>query len=147
MIPTLNVIEETVLKRLSLKKGRFVLSSNRVSNYYYDLKSAFCRNPSSVLDYFIARITCEFDMIISAELGGALIASCLASQFRKPLCILRKDGSYINAIYGKVLIIDDVKTTGATLLKLRTKVLASNGSIAQELVGIDRSQETEETEG
>ena len=45
------------------------------------------------------------------------------------------------------MIIDDVKTTGATLTKLREKVLSSNARIAQEIIGVDRSQESDNMKG
>ena len=138
------MVSDEFMKIYTREKGCFTLSSGQRSNHYYNLKKAFCRNPSLVIGYFVSRVWCQFDSIISAELGGAMIACGLAAYFIKPLCILRKDGTFINTPFGRVLIVDDVKTTGATLAKLREKVLASNAKIAQEIVGVDRSQEEDE---
>lgn len=141
------MVSDEFMKVYTREKGCFTLSSGRTSDHYYNLKNAFCRNPPIVLGYFISCVWCQFDSIISAELGGALIASGLAAYFKKPLCILRKDGTCISKPFGRVLIIDDVKTTGATLTKLREKVLSSNARIAQEIIGVDRSQESDNMKG
>ena len=83
------IVSDELMKVYTIEKGCFVLSSGRTSNHYYDLKSAFCRKHSFIIGYFVSRVYCQFDSIISAELGGAMIASALAAYFIKPLCPLR----------------------------------------------------------
>ena len=133
-------MKEDELRKLSLETGEFTLSSGEVSNYYYNIKELYCKTPFVVLDYFRERITTEFDCIVSAELGGALIAVGLGIYYKKPVCILRKRESHPMRMYphGKCLIVDDVKTTGNTIKRLEEWVEENGAEVSQVVVGIDR---------
>ena len=132
-------ITEKELIEKSKIDGYYVLSSNLISNKYYNLKDLYCRNHDLVLNYFEERIkSINFDTIVSIELGGALIASGLAERLNKPLAIYRKNEPSIGQPIGKCLIIDDVSTTGNSINKLIKWIKDCNAEIFDIIIGIDR---------
>lgn len=139
----MKITEKELMDRCSLE-GYYVLSSKQITNKYYDVKSLIAEDHNFVIEYFLERINSEFDMIVSAELGGSLIASALSERLDKPFAILRKDRPNIGTPRGKVLIIDDVCTSYNTVNKMIKWVKDCNAEIVDIIIGIDRRKPIKE---
>ena len=115
-----------------IKFGDFILASGKKSSYYVDLRlvpsypHAF-RKMVKHLQNQIAENTGldSFDAIVSVPTGGLVIASALAIETVKPLVYVRnkpKDYGTTKLVEGKihhgmkVLMIDDVATTGGSVV-------------------------------
>jgi len=134
-------INEEELKKECRINGMYILSSKLIANDYYDLADLYCRDPGLVLGYFRERARGYFDCIASIELGGALIAAGLGAIWDVPVCVWRKERPLLGKPFGKVLVVDDVKTTGNSLQIVERWVESSGAEVMQVLVGIDRSDE------
>lgn len=116
----------------AIKFGNFKLSSGKESAYYVDLRLVpsfphqFRKMVKSLQNLISEKIGLDnFDYIASVPTSGLVIASALAIETVKPLIYIRqkpKDygtGSLIEGkipIGSKVVLVDDVGTTGHSLL-------------------------------
>lgn len=137
-------INEEELREKCRVNGMYMLSSRLVANDYFDLADLYCRNPTMVLEYFRKRIVGHFDCIASIEVGGALIAAGLGAYFDVPVAIWRKERPLLGVPSGRVLIVDDVRTTGNSLHIVERWVKSCEAEVMQVLVGIDRSSEVKD---
>ncbi len=116
----------------AIKFGDFTLSSGKKSSYYVDLRMVasfphqFRKMIKHLQNQIIEKIGLEnFDCIVSIPTGGLVIASSLAFETVKPLIYVRnkpKEYGTSKSIEGfieqgkKVLMIDDVATTGGSII-------------------------------
>ncbi|HET7336606.1 MAG TPA: orotate phosphoribosyltransferase [Candidatus Nitrosotalea sp.] len=116
----------------AIKFGNFKLSSGKDSAYYIDLRLVpsfphqFRKMIKSVQNLISEKIGLDsFDYIASVPTSGLVIASALAMETVKPLIYIRqkpKDYGTGSLIEGKipegsrVILVDDVGTTGQSLL-------------------------------
>jgi orotate phosphoribosyltransferase len=116
----------------AIKFGNFKLSSGKDSAYYIDLRLVpsfphqFRKMIKAVQSLIIEKIGLDsFDYIASVPTSGLVIASALAIETVKPLIYIRqkpKDYGTGSLIEGKipegsrVVLVDDVGTTGHSLL-------------------------------
>lgn len=116
----------------ALKFGDFTLSSGKNSSYYVDLRlvSSFPHQFRKMIKKLQDLISEEigfdnFDCLASVPTGGLVIASALAMETVKPLIYVRtkpKEHGTTKSIEGvirkgmKVLMIDDVATTGHSVI-------------------------------
>ncbi|HEX5891702.1 MAG TPA: orotate phosphoribosyltransferase [Nitrososphaeraceae archaeon] len=139
-----------LLKSDSLKFGLYTLASGKQSPYYIDLRilQSFPRyfrlTIIALRDLISREIGSDFDSLGSIPTSGLIFASALGYEMLKPLIYVRKESK----MYGrrkmvegylrpgeKVLLVDDVATTG-TSLSNTIKVIRENGAIVKEAVAI-----------
>ena len=125
----------------AIKFGNFKLSSDKDSSYYIDLRIVpsfphqFRKMVKALQSLISEKIGFDnFDCIASVPTSGLVIASALAIETVKPLIYIRqkpKDYGTENVIEGKVsegskiLLVDDVGTTGLSLLNAVKALRAS----------------------
>lgn len=137
----------------AIKFGRFVLTSGAISDYYIDIKKA-STNPQTLKK--IAKVMAEYsegyDILAGLELGAIPLAVALSLETEIPYVIIRKEkrehgtGKQIEGedVKGKkVLLIEDVTTSGGSVIK-SIQILRENKAIIDEvIVVVDRESGAE----
>jgi len=138
----------------AIKFGNFKLSSGKDSYYYIDLRIVpsfphqFRKMVKTLQGLIYEKIGLDnFDCIASIPTSGLVIASALAIETVKPLIYIRqkpKDYGTENVIEGKiaegsrVLLVDDVGTTGLSLLNAVKVLRASKMVVTDAFIIINR---------
>ncbi|MDL2247010.1 orotate phosphoribosyltransferase [Methanobrevibacter sp. OttesenSCG-928-K11] len=133
------------------KQGDFVLSSGKKSNYYIDMKKAIT-NPE-ILDTIAKLITEKIDDDITKVAGPALgavpIATAISLESKIPLLMIRKEKKGYGTsklIEGElnpgdnVIVVEDVTTTGGSLLKAIKAIEENGGLVKKAFVVVDRQE-------
>jgi len=138
----------------AIKFGHFVLTSGAVSDYYIDIKKA-STNPK-VLKKIVkkmAEYTKDYELLAGMELGAVPLVVALSLETNIPYVIIRKEkrdhgtGKQIEGsdVKGKkVLIIEDVTTSGGSVLKSIDIIRENNGIVDEVIVVVDRESGTKE---
>ncbi len=147
-----------LLQKQALKRGNFVLSSGKTSNYYLDGRSITLSSEGA---YLVAGIILEsikkdnIDAIGGPTLGADPIAGALAclSHIQKiPLktFIVRKqvkEHGTQQQIEGpalkkqdRVILVDDVATTGKALIEAKLALEAIGVKVIKAIVIVDRNE-------
>jgi orotate phosphoribosyltransferase len=153
-------IASFLLKSNSLQFGIFKLASGKESPYYIDLRtiasfpSHFRLTIGALRDAIMAKIGLDFDYLASVPTSGLIFCSALAYEIVKPLVYVRKEakGYGVSKIIegylkpgAKVVLIDDVVTTGKSLSHA-IEIIRSNGAIVEEVLAIvDRLEGAEQS--
>lgn len=136
----------------ALKFGDFTLSSGKKSRVYVDVKLA--STYPDILEMIASRIAeiaagMDFDRIACVELGGVPIAVAASLKLEKPLIIFRKEkkdygtgGDRIGELREgeKVLIVEDVVTTGKSAISAARRVEESGGVVEAIIAVVDREE-------
>ncbi len=139
-----------------IKFGDFTLASGKKSSYYIDarLVASYPIEFRKMIKALQGMISDEigldkFDAIVSVPTGGLVIASALAMEIVKPVIYVRdkpKDHGTARRIEGKVsegmqvLMIDDVVTTGGSVIQGIKALKESGVEISDAYVIVDRLQ-------
>ena len=136
---------------VALLRGEFKLRSGRTSNYYLD-KYLFETQPDILRELgalFAQRVTAEVDRIAGAELGAVALAAVTAMAASKPFVIIRnqkKDYGTSKLVEGtlkegeRVLIVEDVLTTGGQVLEAAKTLEAAGAKVERIVAVIDREE-------
>ena len=140
-----------IIKDTSLFKGDFLLSSQKRSNYYID-KYLFETQPN-ILKYlaqeFSEKIDLSIDRLACIELGGVPLAVATALIINKPYIIVRKEKKEYGTSkqfegtlnpYEKVLIIEDISTTGTQSVEAAKKLQKFGVKVESIFTVIDREE-------
>ena len=140
----------------AIKFGVYKLTSGKSSPYYIDLRvipsfpDAFREICESYAQYITNQIGNQsFDRIAAIPLAGIPFASQIAYNLKKPFLYVRKgirlhgrerrvEGILVSG--NKVLLIDDLLTTGLTLKKAADAVRAEGGIVSEAVVFLDREE-------
>jgi orotate phosphoribosyltransferase len=140
----------------ALKFGVFKLTSGRTSPYYIDLRivPSFPDAFNRVCDVYVKLIKKElgeegFDRIAGIPTAGIPFASLMAYQLRKPFLYIRQSSRLHGRERGvegiimpgdRVLLVDDLITTGGSLRKAARAIRAEGGVVDHALVLLDREE-------
>ncbi len=148
-VPLAQVRQE--LLDAALLRGDFVLSSGARSTYYLD-KYRFETRPvllRSLAQYLADLVPAGVDRLAGTELGAVALAAAVSLQTDLPFIIVRKvekDYSTANLIEGelkpgeRVLVLEDVVTSGAQSIKAADRVVAAGGVVVGILAVVDRQE-------
>jgi orotate phosphoribosyltransferase len=137
-----------------IKFGNFTLASGKDSSYYIDLRLVpsfphqFRKMIKNLQNLIIEKIGLDnFDSFASVPTGGLVVTSALAIETVKPLIYVRnkpKEHGTTKSIEGKisagmkVVMVDDVMTTGTSVLNGIKQLKDSDLSISDVFVIINR---------
>ncbi|MGY5151058.1 MAG: orotate phosphoribosyltransferase [Candidatus Nitrosopumilus sp. bin_6a] len=143
-----------------IKFGDFTLASGKHSSYYVDLRlvPSYPIEFRKMVKYLENQIVEDvgldnFDSIVSVPTGGLVIASALAIETVKPLIYVRskpKDYGTSKSVEGKihdnmkVLMIDDVATTGGSVVNAIKSLKEANISVKDAYVIVNRMEGADE---
>jgi orotate phosphoribosyltransferase len=138
----------------AIKFGRFILTSGAVSDYYIDIKKA-STDPKTLK--IIAQKMSEhvkgYDLLAGMELGAVPLVVALSLETDIPYVIIRKEkrqhgtakqieGGDVTNKY--VLVIEDVTTSGGSVLKTIQILRSNNAKVDKAIVVVDRGSELKE---
>ena len=137
-----------------IKFGNFTLASGKDSSYYIDLRLVpsfpheFRKMIKNLQNLVIEKIGLDnFDSLASVPTGGLVVTSALAIEIVKPLIYVRnkpKEHGTTKSIEGKtsagmkVVMVDDVITTGTSVLNGIKQLKESGLSVSDTFVIINR---------
>ncbi|MEJ2261618.1 MAG: orotate phosphoribosyltransferase [Nitrosopumilaceae archaeon] len=140
--------------------GDFTLASGKNSSYYVDLRLVpsypheFRKMVKYLQNEIIKDVGLEnFDSLVSVPTGGLVIASALAIETVKPLIYVRskpKDYGTSKSIEGKihdglkVVMIDDVATTGGSVVNGIKALKEANVEVKDAYVIVNRMEGADE---
>jgi len=143
-----------------IKFGDFTLASGKKSSYYVDLRlvPSYPHQFRTMIKYLQNNITesvglSSFDSLVSVPTGGLVIASALAIETVKPLIYVRskpKDYGTSKSVEGqihegmKVVMIDDVATTGGSVVNAIKSLKEANITIEDAYVIVNRMEGADE---
>lgn len=146
-----------ILNRIgALQFGAFKLTTGKISPYYVDLRivPSFPDAFQKVCSYYVEFIKEEigeknFERIAGIPVAGIPFANIVAYSFKKPFLYIRKGVRLhgrqrriegILAPGDRVLLIDDLITTGLSLRKACKTIIAEGGVVNDAAVLIDRQE-------
>ncbi|NPA22705.1 MAG: orotate phosphoribosyltransferase [Crenarchaeota archaeon] len=134
----------------------FKLSSGKLSPYYIDLRRILFGDPRclevvsrAIYEEFLRSMS--FDILACKALGAVPLLVTLSLITKKPMLVLREKakehgmgGNLVGPIElvrdRQVVIIDDVCTTGSTILQVARTVRELGGNVKYAIVVVDREE-------
>jgi orotate phosphoribosyltransferase len=145
-----------LIKIDALKFGVFKLTSGKNSPYYIDLRivPSFPDAFTEICDFYAQQIktqigTKNFDRIAGVPIAGMPFASQIAYNLKKPFLYVRKgirrhgrqrrvEGILVSG--DRVLLVDDLVTTGLSLRKAADAIRAEGGVVDTAVAFLDREE-------
>lgn len=135
----------------AIQYGHFVLTSGAISDYYIDIKQA-SSNPKTLkkIAEYMSEFTEGYDIIAGMELGAVPLIVALSLETNIPYVIIRKEkrshgtGKQIeggDVKNKKTLVIEDVTTTGGSVIKTINCLRENNAIVDKVLVVVNRDSD------
>ena len=132
-------------------EGDFTLSSGKKSNYYINMKKAITE--PEILSTISKLITDkikddEIDKVAGPALGAVPIATAVSLESGLPLLMIRKEkkgygtSKLIEGVLNQndnVIVVEDVSTTGGSLLKAIRAIQDNGGNVTRAFVVVNNS--------
>jgi len=147
---------QILLRTGAIKFGTFTLASGKLSPYYIDLRllPSYPEAFRKILGFYVALAKTEiglknFDRIAGIPTAGIPFSAVLAFNLEKPFLYVRKEiktHGRERRVEGllmpgdRILLVDDLITTGTSLLGAADAVTAEGAVIKNVLVLIDREE-------
>lgn len=146
---------EILYNRGAILFGEFILTSGMKSPYYIDLRvlPSYPNDFNEICDMYSELIRNEVeavDRIAGVPTAGIPFATLIAHKLNKPLIYVRKKterehgrGRLVEGVLERgdqVILIDDVATTGGSLILTANSIRFVGGEIAGAVVLVDREQ-------
>lgn len=149
-------IAKILYKIDAFKFGVFRLTSGRVSPYYIDLRvvPSFPDAFKQICDFYGKAISSKiglknFDRVAAVPIAGVPFGSQIALDLKKPFFYVRKGVRFhgrqrrVEGILhsgDRVLLVDDLVTTGLTLKQVADAVTAEGGIVNDSVALLDREE-------
>ena len=138
----------------AIQFGHFILTSGAESSYYIDIKKA-STNPEilAIIADDMEKYSQGYEMIAGMELGAIPLIVALSLKTKIPYAIVRKQkrehgtGKQIEGgdVSGKkVLILEDVTTSGGSVIKTIQAIREEGGIVDKVIVVVDRDSGAKE---
>jgi len=133
-------------------EGDFTLSSGKKSNYYINMKKAITEPEilSTISKLITEKISDDdIDKVAGPALGAVPIATAVSLESKLPLLMIRKEKKGYGTsklIEGElnegddVIVVEDVSTTGGSLLKAIKAIEENGGNVVRAFVVVDRQE-------
>jgi orotate phosphoribosyltransferase len=149
-----NELINLLIENKAIKFGRFILTSGAISDYYIDIKKV-STNPKTLkkIAEYMTKYSKGYDIIAGMELGAVPIVVALSIKTDKPFVIIRKDKKEHGTakefegdpLKGKkVLIIEDVTTSGGSVVRTIQIIRENKGLVDQVVAVVDRESGAKE---
>jgi orotate phosphoribosyltransferase len=144
------MLKESLVECGAFKLGEFTLTSGKKSDFYVDIKQASTK-PEILKEIAegMAELVKDEVVIAGMELGAVPLAVALSLETSMPYLIIRKKerthgtGKLIegNMKSGdRVLLVEDVTTTGSSVVKAAEIIREQGGIVDRVLVVVDREE-------
>lgn len=142
------MLRDMLIEENAVKRGDFTLTSGKKSQYYADIKDA-CTKPEIMREIIkeIKKIQTP-EVVGGVELGAVPIVVALAYDLKISYLIIRKESSHgmkkllVGHAEDKpvVTLIEDVVTTGGSLLKAVKLLRENHCTVKEAITVIDREE-------